>query len=352
MNAPQLNSYAQFYPWGLMIPDFLMPPNIKQNKEFVKWTNEMRFINNLNKYTNLRVSSFEWKGLPPTIDPVVLEMIIMLYGTVGFHRTENGDYLCLGLYPYGKDGVSINGRPYNGYLYGFNGKMLDCKLYQQGISEPVIRESSVHRFVDADYDTVMGQENYTGYPFFNQILSRVIDLTNREKILNQNIQASSQPIIISCEESEKETIKRELNSIDEGQYRIITFKGAFKGDGYEVLNTGFQPQVIQVLADEIQRCKDELKAICGINVNGAQQKKERLIQDEVNSRVQEVDIEIEQALVFRKRFCEQIKEAFGLDIDCEFRYKTEEIEPYQDDNSDGGNDDIQSDQSEQTNEEA
>ena len=63
-----------------------------------------------------------------------------------------------------------------------------------------------------------------------------------------------------------------------------------------------------------------------------------MITDEVNSRVQEVDIEIEQALVFRKRFCEQIKDAFGLDIDCEFRYKTKETEPYQDDV--GGDNDV------------
>ena len=57
-------------------------------------------------------------------------------------------------------------------------------------------------------------------------------------------------------------------------------------------------------------------------------KKERLLVDEVNSNNSLIDSEVEQALVFRKRFCEQCKEAFGLNIDVKFRYATPEIEDY------------------------
>lgn len=330
MNGPNLNSYSNvYYMNNLKIPFFLLPRDIKNNEKFIKYINDMRFVNNLNRFTNMRVSSFEWIGLPETIDPVILEMLFMLYGSVGFKRNEDETYIALGLYPYGEDGVSINGRPYNGTMFGFNGESIKCKLYQQGISEPIIRRTATHKLINENYDTVWGQENYTGYSMFNQLLTRVWDLTLRQKILNQNIQGAAQPILITCQESEKESIKKELNKIDEGQYRIIAFNGAFNGDKYEVIDTGFKPEVIQILAQEIQRCEDDIRTILGINSNGAMaNKRERLLVDEVNSNNSLINTEIEQSLVFRKRFCEQIKEAFGLDIDCKFRYATPEIENY------------------------
>lgn len=330
MNAPNMNVWARnYYVNGLMIPVFILPPDVKNNEQIVKWLNDTRFINNLNRFINLRVSSFEWIGLPKTIDAVIIEICLLIYGNIGMYRDKNGNFLCLPLYPYGKDGVSANGRPFNGQLYKFNGQMIDCKLYQQGIDEPIIRETATRRLVDATYDTVWGQENYISYSFFNQILTKVWDLTTRQKVLNQNIMAAAQPILITCKESEKESIRRELNKIDEGQYRIIAFDNAFTGDKYEVIDTGFKPEVINILAQEIQRCEDEIRVLLGINTNGAMaNKKERLLVDEVNSNNSLIDCEIEQSLVFRKRFCEQCKEAFGLDIDVKFRYATPEVEDY------------------------
>ena len=330
MNAPEMNVYSNVYnqrAW--MIPYYILPSDLKESKRFNKWLNDLRFVNNLNRFTNMRISSFEWIGLPDTVDPVILEMCLLVWGNIGMYRDEDGNFLCLPLFPYGKDGVSVNGRPYNGYLYRFNGTTINCKLYQQGIDEPLIRETATRKLVDATYDTVWGQENYISYSFFNQIVTRIHDLTLRQRILNQNIRGSAQPIIITCAENEKESIKKELEEIDEGQFRILAVRGAFDQNKYEVLDTGFKPEVIQILADEIQRCEDEIRTLLGINSNGAMaNKKERLLVDEVNSNNSLIDAEVEQALVFRKRFCEQCKEAFGLDIDVKFRYATPEIEDY------------------------
>lgn len=329
MNAPLMNVWSSnYYLNGLMVPYFLLPKDIKESEKFNEWLNDTRYVNNLNRFTNLRVSSFEWIGLPETVDPVILELSLLIYGNIGMYR-DGDNYLCLPLIPYGKDGISVNGRPYNGYLIKFNGKQQECKLYQDGIDVPIIRETATHRLVKADYDTVWGQENALSYSFFNQILTRVWDLTLRQKILNQNIVSAAQPIIVKCRESEKESVRRELNKVDEGQPRIITFDNAFTGDSCEVLDTGFKPEVIQILAQEIQRCEDDLRTMLGINSNGAMaNKRERLLVDEVNSNNSLIDSEIEQALVFRKRFCEQCKDAFGLDIDVKFRYATPEIEDY------------------------
>jgi len=330
MNAPQTNVYmSEYYKNGLMIPYFILPSSIKEDEMFNKWLNDVRYVNNINRFTNLRVSSFEWIGLPETVDPVILELCLLIYGNIGMFRDKDENFLCLPLIPYGKDGVSANGRPFNGYLYKFNGQNQDCKLYQQGIDEPIIRETATRKLVDATYDTVWGQENYLSYSFFNQILVKVHDLTLREKILNQNIVAASQPLIVKCREEEKESVKRELMKVDEGQPRIITFNNAFQGDSCETLDTGFKPEVINILAQEIQRVEDDIRTMLGINSNGAMaNKRERLLVDEVNSNNSLIDSEVEQSLVFRKRFCEQCKEAFGLNIDVKFRYATPEIEDY------------------------
>ena len=119
---------------GFCVPWFMLPPALQNNEKFRQYLDDLTFVNYLNDYTNKRISSFEYVGLPDTCDSWTIEVLYYFWGNVGMYRDpETGEFLCCGLTPYGKGGVNPNGRPVDGWLYKLNGRSQECKLFFNGI---------------------------------------------------------------------------------------------------------------------------------------------------------------------------------------------------------------------------
>lgn len=317
VSSPNLNVYLIGY---LGIPYYFLPPKYKNSNDYKKWFDNMIFCNYLNDATNKRISSFKWNNLPPTVDSWTMEIMLLYWGNIGMYRSpNNGEFLCTALIPFGKDGVNPNGMPIDGYLYKLNGRQEHVNLYFKGKSDPITRESSTRKFVDADYNCVWGKENALGIPYIQNLWVKCKQLALRENILDASIENCRQPLIITCDERDYKTVKKELQDIEDNRTKILCYNGAFSKDSLNVLNTGIKPELITIVREELTRCQNALDKELGFNTT-PYEKKERLITDEVNSNIESTLASIDASLEWRRRFCEDCNEAFGLNINVEFNF--------------------------------
>lgn len=327
MSAPKENVMLKNYLFGgFGVPWFMLPANVQNNEKFRQYLEDLTFCNYLNDFTNKRISSFKYKGLPVSCDSWTIEILYFFYGNVGMYRNpETGEYLCCGLTPYGKNGVNPNGRPTDGWLYMLNGKTKEVKLYFDGIDEPITRETSTRKFIDATYDCVRGQENSLGIPYFQNVLEKCIKLSKRESILDSTIENCRQPIIIKCDERDLKNVKAKFDAFYQGKTNIVelTNGGGFT-NSIEIIDLNVKPELINIIKDEVIRLQNETNQMLGFNTT-PYEKKERLVVDEVNSNNEITDGNIELALKWRQKFCEDCNKAFGLNMSVEYAFNDKEV---------------------------
>jgi hypothetical protein len=268
---------------------------IKANGNF--WesadTNKNTFNQYFNRLTELSISMFEWKNLPPEIDVRFLELTLFGDGyTVFFYDDVLEKYLCLRCM-------------IGGYL----------DVYQI----PTQRTA----YASNGYNMTLNENN--SVLIFNNMLhtNSILDvemfskrLYNFDRIIDVNANAQKTPILIKCNENERLTIKNLYMKYDGNQPVIYGDKG-MDTNGFTVLKTD-APYV----ADKIYQLKtqtwNEALTYLGIsNVNYT--KKERLITDEVTRNQGGTIASRYSRLESRRQACNQINKMFGLDIWCDYR---------------------------------
>lgn len=309
---------------GFGVPWFILPNHLQNNNKFRKQLDDLIFCNILNNLIDKRVSSFIWEGLPDTCDARVMELILLFWGNIGMYKDEMDNYICNGLVPYGKNGINRNGEPLDGWLYSFTGQSQEVKLWVTGIDNKIARESSTRKIVDNTFDCVRGRENSLGIPFFQFIYEKALRLAQRENILDASIENCRQPLIVTCQEQDFKSVKKELEDIDDNRTRIVMYNGVFDKNALQVLDTHIKPEIVQIVREEIVRMQNECDKMMGIN-STPYEKKERLLTDEVNSNNQSTCTNIEQSLLWRQKFCEDCNLAFGLNMSVDFRFREEVI---------------------------
>lgn len=313
---------------GLGIPWFYLPPHLQTDDKFREMLDDLIFCNILNNLVDKRISSFIWEGLPDTCSAWTIELLLLLWGNIGMYKDETGNFLCNGLMPFGKLGVNKNGDPLDGWLYSFDGQNREVKLWVSGIDNRLVRESSArYATVDATFDCVRGRENALGIPFFQFIYEKAQRLAQRETILDAAIENCRQPMIVSCTEQDYKAVKKEIEQVKDNRTVILCYNGSFNKDTLSVLDNHIKPEIVQIVREEIVRMENACNEMLGIN-STPYEKKERLLDAEVNSNNQSTQTEIEKNLLWRQKFCEDCNIAFGLNMCVDFRFRSEKISSF------------------------
>lgn len=242
--------------------------------------------------TELAMSMFEWKNLPPTVDARFLELTLFEDGQIVFFKDEELGYLCLQCAVNG--GFNVYRIPTNRRAYASNG-------YQKNLTES---------------DSVIIYNNFLRTNSMLDVRNFAERLYNIDRAIDVNINAQKTPILIKCDEQQRLTMLNTYQQYD-GNQPVIFGDKALNTNAFQVLNTG-----APLVADKLYVLKTQLWNECltylGIsNINV--QKKERLITDEV-TRNQGGTIASRYArLESRRQACDQINRMFGLNISCDYR---------------------------------
>lgn len=247
------------------------------------------------KLTELALSVFDWQGLPEEIDVRFLEQCLFTTGSaIFFYDSDLMKYVCLPGVQQGKpdiygNPIKVNAIASNGYHYEglTNGK--DCVvIYNNYLKKPSLLEMRVYA----------------------ERLAK-IDIT-----MDINVEAQKTPILITCPENQRLTMKN-LYMQYSGGAPFIFGDDSLNPNALKVLNTG-APYIAQQLLTLKTNVWNEALTHLGIsNVNIT--KKERLITDEVLRNLGGIMANRFSKVEMRRIACEKINKIFGLNVSCQFR---------------------------------
>lgn len=257
-----------------------------------------------NKLTELAISSFEWENLPPEIDKAFLERTLFFQGSILFYKDEElNQFICL---PYTSDGVpDIYNVPIKRRAYASN-----------GYNYPNLNtENSV-----IIYNNLIRTPSTLDMEIFSK---RLADL---DRIMDVNLNAQKTPVLIVCDESQRLTMKNLYMQYDGNQPFIFGEKSQINPNSIKCLQTG-APYLLDKLWLAKEKIWNEALTYLGIS-NITEQKKERMLSDEVARGQGGVIASRYSRIEARRQAIEKINQIFNLDIKLTFQGESKSDEAF------------------------
>lgn len=257
--------------------------------------NNWSFMQYYNRLVELSTSMFDWQNVPETVDIRFLELALFADGKAVFFRDEVMGFLGLR--------VAING---------------PLDVYRNPIKRRAYAENGYNRELD-NKDSVIIWNNYirTNSSLDVELFSK--RLYNLDRAIDVNCNAQKTPVLITCEESQRLTMKNLYMQYD-GNAPVIYGDKNLNPNAFKVLSTT-APFVAQELYTLKTQIWNEALTYLGIN-NVNITKKERLISDEVKRNQGGTVASRYSRLEMRRKACEEINKMFDLNMWVDYREDT------------------------------
>ena len=255
--------------------------------------NGATYVQYYNRLMELSMSMFEWKNLPDTVDERYLELGLFSSGCMVFFKDDVIGELALNMTYQG--GFDIYGEPTRRRAYS---------RYNQ-FQTTLDKDSSVIIWNNMLRTNSALDVQMFAYRLYN--LDRIVDI---------NANAQKTPVLITCDEKQKLTMKN-LYMQYEGNYPVIFGDSNLDIKSLSVLKTD-APFVSDKIYDLKVKIWNEALTYLGIsNINTT--KKERMITDEVIRNQGGTIASRYSRLESRRRAVKKINKMFGLNITVDYR---------------------------------
>lgn len=245
------------------------------------------------KLMNLAIVRYEWKNLPPEIEPIFVERSLF-YNSIGAFLVDDE-----------------TGTPcfFNTNLTG------NIDIYDF----PEIRQVYASNGYWQDYgkeNSVIVRDNPTMFPMCITTAMYAERLENLWNTIDLNIFAQRTPVVLASTQETRLSYKV-LSEKYKSFVPIIEVADTLDLDKFKAINLN-APYVADKLQDQIRYTIAQYLTDCGYN-NNAQQKKERLVSSETQGNNGEIEGSRNVGLISRKRCAEQCNKLFGWNVDVVFR---------------------------------
>lgn len=267
----------------------------KKNQSFhnTLMANGATYVQYYNRLMELSMSMFEWKNLPDTVDERYLELGLFSSGCMVFFKDDVIGELALNMTYHG--GFDIYGEPTRRRAYS---------KYNQ-FQTTLNKDNSVIIWNNMLRTNSALDVQMFAYRLYN--LDRIVDI---------NANAQKTPVLITCDEKQKLTMKN-LYLQYEGNYPVIFGDSNLDIKSLSVLKTD-APFVSDKIYDLKVKIWNEALTYLGIsNINTT--KKERMITDEVIRNQGGTIASRYSRLESRRRAVKKINKMFGLNITVDYR---------------------------------
>lgn len=244
------------------------------------------------RLTELALSMIKWNDMPSTIDTRFLELTLFSQNHAVFFKDEILGFLALR--------ASLGGM-WNVYDVPFERHVYASNNYQNELT--------------AD-NSVIIWNNLMRTNSVNEMEIYANKLWKLDRIIDVNTNAQKTPILISCDESQVQTLLNVYMKYD-GDQPVVFGDTNLKPDSMKVLTTG-APYVSDKLFELKTRIWNEALTYLGIS-NVSINKKERLISDEVVRNQGGTIANRYSRLAARQQACEEINTMFDLNVSVEYR---------------------------------
>lgn len=267
----------------------------KKNQSFhnTLMANGATYVQYYNRLMELSMSMFEWKNLPDTVDERYLELGLFSSGCMVFFKDDVIGELALNMTYQG--GFDIYGEPTRRRAYS--------------------RYNQFQTTLDKD-NSVIIWNNMLRTNSALDVQMFAYRMYNLDRIVDINANAQKTPVLITCDEKQKLTMKN-LYLQYEGNYPVIFGDSNLDIKSLSVLKTD-APFVSDKIYDLKVKIWNEALTYLGIsNINTT--KKERMITDEVIRNQGGTIASRYSRLESRRRAVKKINKMFGLNITVDYR---------------------------------
>lgn len=253
-------------------------------------------------FTELAMARFEWKGLPDSVSPRFLEMALFTNGlAVYYDDTDFGQLALHGTTASGQ--LDHYGDPISFRVMGVNSRI--NKTIKRSECVPIW--SNALRRTDLDIVKIYAE--------------RISQIDRTVEINSENARATKFVIV---DENQLLTADNIVRQINEGR-SAIKVKSSFDVQAMiQAVDLDQDPKGIETLDILSTRQYNRCMGLLGIN-NANQDKKERLVESEVNGNDDQIQAMRQVNLNARQLAARQISKMFGGDVSVDF-YKGPELE--------------------------
>lgn len=269
-------------------------------RNFEKNLNEITYRDYFNRLSLLAKSVFKWNNLPNGIDEKWIEKYLFSEGKCMFFKDFTRGLMVAKL----AEGGTLN--PYD----------------EPTILRPVASNfESITEEYENGSNCVLIRNNDDMIPTRNTIKLYAYRLADISRTIDINISAMKTPVLITCTEKQRTTLKnvyRQWNGFEP----VIFGSKDLDLSGVSVLKTD-APIVFDKLQIQKHQIWNECMTFLGIN-NANMDKRERLVDDEVQANNEQVEMSVDVMLKSRELACDQINAMFGTNISVEVRQSQNE----------------------------
>ena len=250
------------------------------------------YLHYYNLLRGIAISSFDWEGVPETIDKRFIETILFEQG--------------FGLFSFDSD--------LNDYVFTkaiINGPL---NIYNIPVQRIAYANNGYHKSKDEN-NSVIIYNNVNHTPCDLSIRQFAYKLYDADQTITVNINAQKTPVLITGNENQMLSLRNVYSQYIGNQPVLFTDKN-FDINGVRVLKTD-----APFIADRVKLLKTDIFNECltflGIP-NVSFQKNAHLLKDEVNREMGGVFVQRETRLKMREEACKQINSMFGLNLSVKF----------------------------------
>lgn len=259
------------------------------NSQLCNWNTYQMYVRRL---TMLAENVFEYKNLPEYIDLSYLNDTLLKQGSIAFFKDEIMGVIALPYSPIGK--LDIYGRPMKIMARAYNGTFF--------------------RTLNRDEFVIM-YDNTLRSSIYLDILQIAERISMNKRTIDVNIVQQRTPRIWKTNKDKERTIKDLSNNIDGFEENVLTYDTLDIDEMQCVLAPA--PFVADKINANLEKEWAEFYQLVGIS-HLQEQKKERLIIDEMNASQGGTIASRFSRFETRKRAIEEINKKFGTNIEVEY----------------------------------
>ena len=297
----------------------------KTSKKLSEYENNLEFQNNFMNLLNIALYSFSFDGFPDTCNERFFKLNLLLNGYAGLMKDDDLGFITLGVRPLASN-INIYGEVNEVSAFGWNGFNRSYKNYMYGSD-------------NTDANAVVCRDNDCMYPMINVLIMYAKRLTDTMRTLDVTARKLKTPYFITCDESQKSSIKKILDDIDFNKDAIIANRSTMPNE-FNILQTGANPESVRVLWEHYSNLQAEIRTLLGINSAANLDKKERLVVDEAQANDILTDINIDYRLKSYQLFCDTANSLFDLSISVKNNIQIMDDKVEADDKLEEGSDDV------------
>ena len=268
--------------------------DVLEIKNVAKMLNNRTYTDYFYRLQLLARSVFKWNNLPNGIDEKWIERYLFKYGECMIYNDET---------------VGMIVTPCN--IYG------NVNFYDEPVQLAPYATNYTHAPLDNFKNCVHIRNNNLCLPTQPTIELYALRLAEISRTIDININAQKTPVVILTDDKQKLTMKNVFKQWDGYEPVIYGSKNGLNLEDIKALKID-APIVFDKLEIQKHHIWNECMSFLGVN-NANMDKRERLVDDEVQANNEQIELSAQVMLKSRERACELMNEMFNLDVSVEMR---------------------------------